>query len=75
METTTTQEEQYQDFSLRVHTHAGTGAQVVKAQVELTYGCNLHCVHCYTDGYNRPHLIKKQRTTEESLPTLDELPA
>jgi len=67
------QEEQYQDFSLRVHTQAGTKAQVVKAQVELTYGCNLHCVHCYTDCYNQHDLLKKERTTEEILHTLDEL--
>jgi len=73
MKDTTIQEEQYQDFSLRVHTHAGTKARVVKAQVELTYGCNLHCVHCYTDCYNQHELLKKERTTEEILHTLDEL--
>ena len=73
MKNTAIQEEQYRDFSLRVHTQAGTEAQVVKAQVELTYGCNLHCVHCYTDCYNRPDLIKKERTTGEILHTLDEL--
>ena len=73
MENRTIKGEEYKDFSLRVHTHASTGAQVVKAQVELTYGCNLHCVHCYTDCYNRPDLIKKERTTEEVLQTLDEL--
>ncbi len=73
MNNRTIQGEQYQDFSLRVHTHAGTEVQVIKAQVELTYGCNLHCVHCYTDCYNRPDLIKKERTTGEILHTLDEL--
>ena len=73
MKDTTIQEEQYQDFSLRVHTHAGSKAQVVKAQVELTYGCNLHCVHCYTDCYNQHELLKKERTTEQILNTLDEL--
>jgi len=69
----TSQEEQYQDFSLRVHTQATAQTQVVKAQVELTYGCNLHCLHCYTDCYNQHDLIKKERTTEEILHTLDEL--
>ncbi len=48
MNNRTSQEEQYRDFSLRVHTKAASGAQVIKAQVELTYGCNLHCVNCYT---------------------------
>ncbi len=73
MENRTIQGEQYKDFSLRVHTKAATEAQVVKAQVELTYGCNLHCVHCYTDCYNQRELIQKERTTEEILRTLDEL--
>ncbi len=73
MEKRTSQEEQYRDFSLRVHTQATAHSQVIKAQVELTYGCNLHCLHCYTDCYNQRDLIKKERTTEEILHTLDEL--
>ncbi len=73
MENRSIQGEQYRDFSLRVHTQAATEVQVIQAQVELTYGCNLHCVHCYTDCYNRPDLIKKERTIEEVLHTLDEL--
>ncbi len=73
MENRAIQEEQYQDFSLRVHTQAANEAQVIKAQVELTYGCNLHCVHCYTDCYNQHELLKKERTTGEILHTLDEL--
>ncbi len=40
---------QYRDFSLKVHERAADADRVIKAQVELTYRCNLHCVHCYTD--------------------------
>ena len=69
----TIEREEYKDFSLKLNAQAGTEAKVVKAQVELTYGCNLHCVHCYTDCYNKPELIKKERTTEEIIHTLDEL--
>ncbi len=64
---------EYQDFSLKVHNEARTHGKVVNAQIELTYGCNLHCVHCYTDCYNRPDLIKQEMRYEEVIGILDQL--
>lgn len=42
----------YGVFSLNVHEQAAAHRRVIKAQLELTYRCNLHCRHCYTDPYN-----------------------
>src|SRR5881396_3087374 len=64
---------EYKDFSLDVHTQAADTRTVVNAQIELTYGCNLHCVHCYTDCYNRPDLIKQEMSYEEVIRVLDQL--
>jgi radical SAM protein with 4Fe4S-binding SPASM domain len=64
---------EYKDFSLKIHTQAGEQRKVVNAQIELTYGCNLHCVHCYTDCYNRPDLIKQEMRYEEVTRILDQL--
>src|SRR5439155_20764092 len=66
---------EYQEFSLSVHTRAGHTRTVVNAQIELTYGCNLHCVHCYTDCYNRPDLIRQELSYEEVTGVLDQLAA
>ncbi len=65
--------QEYRDFSRALHARAAAASQVVKAQVELTYACNLKCVHCYTDCYNKPELLKKERSTVEILRTLDQL--
>lgn len=41
----------------------------LQAMIELTYGCNLRCVHCY----NPTHQAKGELTTEEVYRILDEL--
>src|SRR5260370_41771079 len=64
---------EYKEFNLDVHTRAADTHTVVNAQIELTYGCNLHCVHCYTDCYNRPDLIKQELSYEEVTRILDQL--
>ncbi len=67
---------EYRDFSLEIHEQAGATGKPVKAQIELTYGCNLRCVHCYTDCYNQPALIKdRELRTEEVIRILDQLHA
>ena len=42
-------------------------------QWELTCRCNLHCVMCYTDCFNRPERIREELVTSEILRIMDEL--
>jgi len=42
-------------------------------QWELTCRCNLHCVMCYTDCFNRPEQIRRELGTREILRIMDEL--
>ncbi|MSR78115.1 MAG: radical SAM protein [Candidatus Omnitrophica bacterium] len=65
--------QEYKDFSLDLQTKTAGEKQFVKAQFELTYGCNLHCVHCYTDPLNKPELLKKEIPLEKALQIIDKL--
>ena len=42
-------------------------------QWEITCRCNLHCVMCYTDCFNRPDAIRQELATAEILLIMDEL--
>ena len=42
-------------------------------QWEVTCRCNLHCVMCYTDCFNRPDAIRQELPTAEILRIMDEL--
>jgi MoaA/NifB/PqqE/SkfB family radical SAM enzyme len=64
---------QYRDFSRAVHDRAASQNRVIKAQLELTYRCNLHCRHCYTDPYNSPAYFPRELSTAEILRLLDEM--
>lgn len=64
---------EYGDFSLKLQAHEASENRFVKVQVELTYACNLHCVHCYTDPYNKPELIRKELDSSNLLLALDRL--
>ncbi len=65
---------EYRDFSLELHKRAGANGKPFRATIELTYGCNLHCVHCYTDCYNQRDLIKERELPyEEVIRILDQL--
>ena len=48
-----------------------TSPRMVKSMVELTYGCNLRCVHCY----NPTHEAKNELPTEKVFQILDQLAA
>jgi radical SAM protein with 4Fe4S-binding SPASM domain len=69
----TTGENSYLDFSARIHDQAARKDRVIKAQMELTYGCNLRCKHCYTDCYNIPEFVNRELSTEEILRILDQM--
>lgn len=64
---------QYGAFSQRVHEQAAVHQRVIKAQLELTYRCNLHCRHCYTDPYNSKDFIPRELTLDEIHRLLDEM--
>ena len=42
-------------------------------QWEVTCRCNLHCVMCYTDCFNRPDAIRQELGTAEIFRIMDEL--
>jgi MoaA/NifB/PqqE/SkfB family radical SAM enzyme len=42
-------------------------------QWEITCRCNLRCVMCYTDCFNRPDKIRTELATEEIIRIMDEL--
>jgi len=64
---------EYKDFSLKIHSRYGQLDRVIKAQMELTYRCNLHCVHCYTDPYNTREFFPREMTFAEITRILDEM--
>ena len=64
---------EYKDFSFKLHEQAERLDCVVKAQLELTYRCNLHCVHCYTDPYNAKEFFPRELSFEEILRLIDEM--
>jgi len=64
---------QYGDFSQRVHEQASSQQRVIKAQLELTYRCNLHCRHCYTDPYNSKEFFPRELTLDEIHRLLDDM--
>lgn len=45
----------------------------LSCQWEMTCRCNLHCVMCYTDCYNRMDKISEELATAEILRIMDEL--
>lgn len=65
----------YRDFSEKTHSTSLHQNRFVKAQFELTYSCNLHCVHCYTDPLNRPEKIHQELPFEKVTEVLDKLQA
>ena len=63
----------YGAFSRRVHEQAASVGSVIKAQLELTYRCNLHCRHCYTDPYNDKAYVSRELTLDDIRRLLPEM--
>lgn len=63
----------YGEFSRRVHTAATSAHRVTNAQLELTYRCNLHCRHCYTDPYNQKDWIAQELSWQEIIRLIDDM--
>jgi len=63
----------YGTFSRNVHEKAAAHHQVIKAQLELTYRCNLRCRHCYTDPYNDNAYFPRELTLTEVHRLLGEM--
>ncbi len=72
-EPTTIPTVEYKDFSLRLHRRYWQRDRVIKAQLEITYRCNLHCVHCYTDPYNERKFFPQELTLTEIKRIIDEM--
>ena len=67
-------EQIYKDFSAGVFEQSAQETpHPVKAQFEITYRCNIHCVHCYTDPYNTPAALRKELSLSEIIRLLDEM--
>ncbi len=63
----------YGEFSLQTYNRSVTHDHIIKAQLELTYRCNLHCRHCYTDPYNDSSCLPRELTLKEIHRLLDEM--
>jgi len=57
------------EFVSRLENRAFEKRIPFKATMELTYGCNLRCVHCY----NPTHKAKGELSTQESYRIIDQL--
>jgi len=64
-ETRTLRTIEYGEFSRHVHDRSTALSRVIKAQLELTYRCNLHCRHCYTDPYNAMEWFQRELSLDE----------
>lgn len=67
------EEIQYKTFSLRTHKKNWQIKRPNVSQFELTFRCDLHCRHCYSDCYNKPSYLKRQLTTTQVKSILDRL--
>jgi radical SAM protein with 4Fe4S-binding SPASM domain len=63
----------YKDFSREFHKKNWQNKKPNVCQFELTFGCGLHCKHCYSDCYNKPRFINKELNTKEVKFILDKV--
>jgi radical SAM protein with 4Fe4S-binding SPASM domain len=58
-----------ESFWSRITEKATASREPIQAMIELTYGCNLRCVHCF----NPTHQARGEQTTGEIIGVLDQL--
>ncbi|MDO8527001.1 MAG: radical SAM protein, partial [Deltaproteobacteria bacterium] len=63
----------YSVFSEHLFSKAAEQKKPLRGQIELTYRCNVRCVHCYTDCFNNPEDIQKEMDTGSILRLVDEM--
>lgn len=64
---------QYKDFSWETHIKNWKLRRPNVCQFELTFKCDLHCKHCYTDCYNKERFIKEELDTSRVKFILDKV--
>lgn len=67
------QETKYITFSLRTHKKNWRIKKPNFCQFELTFGCELHCKHCYSDCYNKPIYLEKELNIQSIKIILDKV--
>lgn len=63
----------YKNFSFNRHSKNLKKDIASVCQFELTFGCDLHCRHCYTDCYNKSTYLKKELTVGQIKYILDKI--
>lgn len=64
----------YDQFSKRLHRGLSTERFPINGSIELTFRCNLHCVHCYCNlPLNDREAIDTELETEEIYSILDQI--
>lgn len=64
---------QYKNFSLATHKKNWRINKSNVCQFELTFGCDFHCLYCYSDCYNNPDYTKNELSTGEVKAVLDKI--
>jgi radical SAM protein with 4Fe4S-binding SPASM domain len=67
------EEIRYKSFSCQTHKKNWRQQKPNVCQFELTFGCGLHCKHCYVDCYNKGKLLKKELNTGQVKLVLDKV--
>src|SRR5881396_137739 len=62
-----------QEFSERFSQRLSGGRFPLSGQWEITCRCNLRCIMCYTDCFNRPDMIRNELSTSEIVRIMDEI--
>jgi MoaA/NifB/PqqE/SkfB family radical SAM enzyme len=62
---------EYKNWSADVHQKFSDKPIVM--QMEITYQCPIHCLHCYSDCYNNKEYAKNELSTEEIKLIMDKI--